>query len=204
MRPDIDPVLTRRNRHLERLARLITDVLCPPVLAVFAFLLAARSDGSRDAYLWALLSLLLPVGIPCLYVFWLVAQGKVTDFHLNVREQRYRPLAVALFSSGAAILLLWLGHAPRLLLLLMLTALIQALIFTLITLRWKISGHTAGMANLAILGGSLVGWMPLWVLGVPMVAWARVYLRRHTIWQTVAGSLLGAAIMLLALQFLPK
>lgn len=109
------------------------------------------------------------------------------------------------FRAGSCNLLLWLGHAPRLLLLLMLTALIQALIFTLITLRWKISGHTAGMANLAILGGALVGWMPLWVWVCRWWLGRRVYLRRHTIWQTVAGSLLGGlAIMLLALQFLPK
>ena len=40
--------------------------------------------------------------------------------------------------------------------------------------------------------------LPL-VVGVPLIAWARVRLRRHTVTQTIAGALLGLTISLLVL-----
>jgi membrane-associated phospholipid phosphatase len=66
------------------------------------------------------------------------------------------------------------------------------LILLLVTLRWKISGHTTAMSSLAMLCWLLIGpaAAPM-MLSVPLVAWARVRLRRHTLAQTLAGAALG-------------
>jgi membrane-associated phospholipid phosphatase len=68
-----------------------------------------------------------------------------------------------------------------------------------ITLRWKISVHSAAAAGIATLAWSLAGTVLPLVIGVPVIAWARVRLRRHTIAQTIAGSVLGLTIFLVAL-----
>jgi len=73
----------------------------------------------------------------------------------------------------------------------------------LITMYWKISGHGAAIASLTVFICGLYGSLAAPVLlAIPLVAWARVRLHRHTLAQTVAGSLVGILFALATLQFL--
>jgi membrane-associated phospholipid phosphatase len=63
-----------------------------------------------------------------------------------------------------------------------------------VTLYWKISVHAAGAAGVATLVTALVGVPAVVFLPVLLVAWSRLYLRRHTLSQVVAGGLLGAVV----------
>ena len=77
---------------------------------------------------------------------------------------------------------------------------LQAILFLLITLRWKISLHCAAAAILAEL--LLIYFGPMaapFAMSVPLIAWSRLYLRRHTLAQTIAGASLGIAILTLTL-----
>ena len=63
------------------------------------------------------------------------------------------------------------------------------------TLAWKISIHVAVIAGavvilLLVFGTAAVVLIPIVVL----VAWARIQLGDHTLAQTFAGSILGAAV----------
>ena len=79
---------------------------------------------------------------------------------------------------------LWLLHAPRLMIAAMLGYLVSTLVVQYITRYWKISTHalgiTAPLAALTLLYGRQP--LPFMVL-IPMVCWARVYLKAHTIMQ---------------------
>jgi membrane-associated phospholipid phosphatase len=69
------------------------------------------------------------------------------------------------------------------------------LIIFLVTLRWKISGHAAAITGFAVLSWLLAS--PIVApatLCVPLVIWARLQLRRHTFFQTLAGAAVGALI----------
>ena len=80
---------------------------------------------------------------------------------------------------------------------------IQMALILLVTSRWKISGHGVAIGGITVFAVGIFGreaW-PL-LLAIPLVAWARVRLKRHTLAQTVAGSLLGIAMTLLLLQLL--
>ncbi len=74
----------------------------------------------------------------------------------------------------------------------MLGYLVSTLIVQFITRYWKISTHacgiTAPLAALTLLYGRQP--MPFFVL-IPMVCWARVYLKAHTVAQVVAGAALA-------------
>ena len=69
---------------------------------------------------------------------------------------------------------------------------VSTLVIQFITRYWKISTHalgiTAPLAVLTLLYGNET--LPFWVL-VPMVGWARVYVKAHTVMQVIAGSALA-------------
>ena len=189
------PMALPHPRWDDRLARRVSDILSPPVVAVTGLLLVARAVATPAAWGWVSFYLALVVLTPTLYVIWLLRRGEVTDFHLRVREQRIKPLLVILAAMIVAWLALLVGAAPRLLLALAGAGTVQALIIFLVTLRWKISGHAAAIAGLAVLSWLLASPVAApAALSVPLVIWARLQLRRHTFLQTLAGATVGALI----------
>jgi membrane-associated phospholipid phosphatase len=150
--------------------------------------------------MWAGLHGLLAVAVPTLYIVWLVQRGEVSDLHLRVRAERIRPLLVSLATGAASLAVLHFAGAPRLFVLLAALNLVQLAIFLCITLRWKISAHCAAAAGLTVLGWNLLGDGGAFIAPiVPLIAWARVYLSRHTPSQTVAGTALGTGLWIAAL-----
>jgi hypothetical protein len=184
-----------RPRWDDRLARWVSDILSPPVTATAGLLLVARAIATPAAWGWASFYMALVVLVPTLYVIRLLRRGEVTDFHLRVREQRIKPLLVIMAAMIVAWLALLVGDAPRLLLALASAGTVQALIIFLVTLRWKISGHAAAITGLAVLSWLLTSPVAApAALSVPLVIWARLQLRRHTLPQTLAGATVGALI----------
>jgi hypothetical protein len=183
-----------------RLARFISTVAAPPTLALTSLFLTATTLDSRRDWLWVAFYLGFAVLIPVFYMLWLLRTGRVQDFHLRVRTERFRPMAVTIASSGAAWLVMQLGNAPYLLTTVALAAWIQSILLFVITLRWKISAHSAAAATLAVLGWKIAA--PSVALGfaalVPLVAWARLRMRRHTLWQVIWGGLLGSGVVVMA------
>jgi membrane-associated phospholipid phosphatase len=134
-----------------------------------------------------------------LYLVWLKRRGLVTDLDVQLREQRMRPMVFMLACGGLAWLALTLGAAPAQMAFLAGVLWLQMAVIFGITLRWKISVHCATAAGVATLVWALLGTpLPL-LVGVPVIAWSRVRLRRHTLAQTVAGSLLGFGLFAIAI-----
>ncbi len=188
----------------EYVAYVISQLGSPPVMTLVALILLSMTLTLPGIWLWSGLYVTLGMFIPLGYVIWLLSQGKVTDLDLQLREQRTGPFRVALSGLVLALVLMVLGRAPYPLLLLTGASLVQAVAVYCITLRWKISVHTSTAAGMTILMLSVVGLSaaPLAVT-VPIIAWSRVKLRRHTLGQTVAGVALGSAIFMIVLLLLP-
>jgi 5'-nucleotidase len=73
---------------------------------------------------------------------------------------------------------------------------LQTTLIFAITTVWKISVHSAAAAATATLAWWLIGTpLPL-LVGVPIIAWSRVRLQRHSVAQTVAGASLGITTVL--------
>lgn len=199
----VTPVLEASRRWDERVARLVSDILSPPLLAVAGLALATRLFDSTGDYLWLVYYLFLVIVIPMAYLLWKLYTGEISDFHVRVREQRMRPMLVSLFCALIGWISLWLGDGPRGLMIIAGLGMIQMALILLVTSRWKISGHGVAIGGITVFAVGIFGreaW-PL-LLAIPLVAWARVRLKRHTLAQTVAGSLLGIAMTLLLLQLL--
>jgi len=74
---------------------------------------------------------------------------------------------------------------------------IIVLISGLVTLKWKISYHAIGYASFCFTFIELFGtpWL-LSLLGLPLVFWARMYLKKHTFAQLSAGTILSGVIII--------
>lgn len=184
-------------------ANTVSQLFNPPCLSAAGFFLVAYLQATPAAWAWATFYNITAVLLPVLYVAQLVWGGKATDLHLPHRQERLRPLLLSILFSGFAAIILWFGQAAPLFITLAIANLLQLVLIFLITLQWKISVHSAAAAGLAVLGW--VVWPETAVFLVPLIpfiAWSRVYLRRHTLSQTIAGTLLGAGITYALLTFL--
>lgn len=185
---------------LDRLARLISIVGSPPAVAIMGIALVAELTHDASTWLWAVGYLLLVLPAPLLYIAWKVQHGEITDLDLFVRDQRLKPFLLTLASSTVALAVIYLGHAPRLLFILAAAIGLLILLLFIVTLWWKISIHCAAAALFALLVTGLIGSAALLIiLGIPLVGWSRVRLRRHTVLQTLLGSGLGVLIAVTAL-----
>lgn len=185
-----------------RLARFISNVLAPPFTGLAGLLVIALAAPTPYAWLWVVLASVMNIGIPIAYILWKVRSGAISDFHITIRAQRMRPILLSLACSTVTLLVFWLGKAPVLYLSLAGIGVGFVVVLLLITRFWKISGHSAAIASVSILTYQLLGhqfWPSL--LLIPLVAWARVRLHRHTLAQTIAGTALGVVYIGLAVGF---
>lgn len=174
----------------------ISHLLSPPMLGLTAALLVALALQTAAAWLWAAVYVGVAVLLPAGTVVWLLRSGRVSDIHLNRREERLGPTLVMLGSALLGLLLLLWGRAPRLFLVLAAAQVLQATIFYAITLQWKISAHATSVTAVAALAWYLFAVpVPLLLPVVLSVCWARLTLRRHTPRQILAGAVLGAVTM---------
>ena len=182
------------------LAYVISQVGSPPVLAVVAMALLASTLSSPRAWRWAGVYVFLAIVTPILYLLWLLSHGWVSDLDVQLREERARPLIFSIACAGVAWLVLALGGAPLEMVVVAGGLWLQMAVISGITLWWKISVHSAAAAGVATLIWSLIGaTLPL-LVGVVIIAWSRVRLRRHTVAQTIAGAALGFAIFWVAVS----
>jgi membrane-associated phospholipid phosphatase len=186
----------------DRWARIVSGVLSPLSIAIAAVAVAGYAINDESALSWIALYIALSILPPTLYIMYLVRKGIVTDFHLNVRKERTKPFLIMTANTAVVFLVMLLLGAPKLILIVIATAILQLFFMLLITLRWKISGHCTAVAGLVVLALALFGenLLPSTLL-IPLVAWSRIRLKRHTPAQTVAGSFIGAVIVSTLLYF---
>lgn len=177
-----------------KVAYWTSQIVSPPVVAVIAIAICALAARTHTGWMWALLYTVCTVLIPSAYVVYQVKRGTITDFHMERREERIRPLLLTLACAGLAWWVLWAWDTPRPLRLFAAVNGLQTLLFLLLTMRWKVSMHTAAISGFSVLLVNFFGLSALSLsISVPVVAWSRVHMRRHTIGQTIGGVLLGVS-----------
>jgi membrane-associated phospholipid phosphatase len=190
----------RRTRAADAFASFLSSVACPPVLAAAMMAITASIVDTAQAWRYALLYVSLAIATPIAYLGWLVHRGTVSDLDVKVRAERWRPLLAAQLGMAIALVLFLVRGAPPLMIGLAGGMLVYTSAAFFITLYWKISMHSAAAAALTALAVVQFGphAYPL-AAGVPLMAWARIRLRRHTLAQTIAGALLGSGVLVVAL-----
>jgi membrane-associated phospholipid phosphatase len=152
-----------------------------------------------EALAWAAIFGFFVSLAPILFVLYLLRTGKIHELHMSNTGERTLPYAIAVLGSlivfGLAVLL----QGPDLLRCLTLLNITSLLAVGLINHFWLISFHSMGVAAMSMVLGQVFGpavaiaLLPL----IAVVVAVRLYLRRHTVAQVVAGLLLGVASVLL-------
>ncbi|NRQ32157.1 hypothetical protein HII36_09960 [Nonomuraea sp. NN258] len=179
------------------LAERVTNLLAPQVLVIamppFVGLVAQGWGGAA----WGLLASALCGGVPAAVIAMGVRSGRLDSHHIVDRARRTGPLLAAVAAVIAALVLLVLTGAPRLLVATVTAMLIALGVTVPITTRWKISFHAAVCAGTVVVLAHVLPALPVAVAGtgvVALVCWARVRLTHHTWPQVAAGAVVGAAV----------
>lgn len=199
-----------------RAARAVSGVLHPFLVPLYLMLVLlfsrtifAHYPPNIKIYLvWVVL--LYTMVLPVLSLVVLRSLGKLTDYRVSRRRERYLPLAVGVLCYLLCAMTIAKIPSAFLLRKMMLAAAGCELLCLVVTLRWKISLHLTGMgaatALLALLSIAGVGdlMMPLLaaVVGTGLLASSRLYLGCHNGLQILAGFCGGFLVMLLTVLFL--
>jgi len=175
-------------------ARLFSNIVSPPVLfALLGLAFALYERPSLNGLLWAAVYGFFVSLLPILIVLYLLKTGRIAELHMSNTGERHIPYISAVLSAGIAFALISLFAGPELLRCLTIFNMIELTVLGIINAFWLISMHSTGIMATFLLVGLVFGWAySLIVLPfVIMVCVVRLYLRRHTVMQVIAGLGLG-------------
>lgn len=204
MQDPLQEIIPIKNRKAWRdLARILSTIFNPFLTALALFVILAHASARNTVDFWWLLFLstfFTSIG-PMLYVFWLYGTDRISDLDMSMRHEREAVFGAFVVFYLLGTIVMWLVHAPRLMIAAMAAYTVSTLVVQYITRYWKISTHaigiTAPLVALTLLYGSQT--LPFLVL-IPMVCWARVYLKAHTVLQVIAGAALATVSTVLFFQ----
>lgn len=182
------------------IARVISNIVSPPVMfAVLGLVLAWRVSPPVQALAWAAVYGFFVSLAPILFVLYLLRTERIAELHMSDTRERHLPYLVAILGSLSVIALLRLFEGPPLLVCLSFFNLLTLTAIGLINLRWLISFHAAAVMAMDTIVTLVFGTFAGLALSplVALVVGVRLYLRRHTVGQILAGLLLGAGSVLL-------
>ncbi|WP_162144886.1 hypothetical protein [Arthrobacter castelli] len=190
-------------------ARILSDVFAP---AVSVFLMCVLSGIISHPQTWTGLGWGILLGgfcavIPMAAIQLAVHREYLTDRHVTRREQRWWVFLVCAGSVLSGIVTTLLLNAPALLTWILLTMVAGLALTGAITLIGpKISMHTFCLTALIVLAAMLVSpwWLLSLLVALPLVAFARLKLRHHTVLEIALGVVIALVLMFVARLFMPQ
>lgn len=189
-----------RKRWAWILSRVFDPVFEIPLL-LGAAVFYALQNGMR----WRFLLVLLVVDafFPFLMMVWSYSRGKISDWDVTKREQRYGlyfwTLTCHLFGLVLAI------YTGKILLVKILFIFwLLALLFAVTTVFWKISVHAGVNGALVAFFNYFFGWDKYWwlIIVLLLVLWSRVEIKKHTPAQVFWGASLALGLTTVGLTLL--
>lgn len=180
-------------------ARAISFFLHPVITLIpLLFILLSRfSSDYSEALKWTIFSYAF-ILVVVLFVIAGVMLGAFSNFDVSKKEQRPLLFSFSAFVIFCYLLALLILHGPKILFFT-----VFAIIFGLTALaiinKWiKASVHVAtATATLLLVGIIYKGYFFLFLLLIPLLAWARVKMKEHSPLETIIGSILGIVITLI-------
>lgn len=187
-----------------RVARTLSNIISPPIMfAITGLVLGVYERPVWPGFAWGAVYSLLIALSPMIVILYLMRVGRIRDLHMSATNERHIPYLTAVVSGAVAYLLLVLFDGPDLLRCLAILSIITLGTLGLINTRWLISIHATAAAATWLIATLIFGWtvglllLPLVIL----IALIRLYLRRHTPAQVLAGIALGLSTVILMRAF---
>lgn len=182
--------------------KVINVVLHPVTVTIpGVFLIVYKNTGSvNGAFWWTFISIIFSA-IVSLFVLYGVRKGFFTNLDVSNRKQRIilYPviIIVVLLFSGVV----YLAHGPKVLIEASFLVIAALIILDVINTKIKVSGHvgvvSAFITGLVYAYGGIAFFS---ILLIPLVAWARIVEKRHTLQETIVGAVSGIVLSVLAIS----
>jgi len=175
---------------LNKFAKIISYIfdgsfISIPILLLICLIVV---DNKLEAVGWAFLCLLFGVAIPYLYIGFLYKKKEIDSMHIPKKENRIKPLLLTCASYTVCFIILYVLDGPVFLKSIFAVSIVSTIILTIITYFWKISLHTSWITFIVITFNILFGrWMLLMIPLIPVIGWARVRVKEHTVNQVIFG-----------------
>ncbi len=180
-------------------AKAISFFLGPVfILLPIPFILVAKfTQDYSYALKWTIFSYVFILAV-ALFVIIGVFLGAFSNFDVSKREQRPLLFSFSAFAIFCYLLSLIVLHGPRILFLALFT-IVLGLIAIVIVNKWiKASIHVAIVTSVVLLMVIIYkGYSFLLLPLIPLLAWSRVKTKKHTLMETIIGSILGIVIILI-------
>ena len=178
-------------------ARIISFLTSPVFVIVpipFVLVFHATNDGV-SAFKWTLFSMgfLLVIG---LFMLWSVRHKIFTDLDVSKREQRPLLFLVLAIVSLVYLLSLYLLKGPSVLYVGMLGVFTAIFTVAIVNTKIKASIHVATITAVILTLGILYNLPAISIVAIPIIAWARIKTKRHSMTEAVVGALLGSLLIL--------
>lgn len=187
-----------------QIASLISTLTEPMVLVMFLMGVGAWQAGLRDS---ALVSFLIYIGVfslASLILRRLAMKRLDVNWDISDRSKRVKSLIpfLGICAVFFSVIFMWGNNALSDF---GISLIVWLAGFSLITLRTKISGH---MAVYMLTFGYMIIWFGavwwLFLLALPLVAWSRLVLKRHTLYEVIGGTLYSIFFLLIFMQFFER
>lgn len=188
-----------KKSHTGRIktARLFSNIVSPPVMfAILGLVFALYEEPNLTGLLWAAVYGFWISLAPILVVLYLLKTGRIKELHMSDTNERHLPYVTAVLCALIAFAIISIFKGPELLRCLTIFNTLELIALGLINIKWLISLHSTGITAAFLLVGLVLGWIYAIVIVLPfvfLVSYVRLYLKRHTPGQIIAGILLGIA-----------
>ena len=184
---------------VKNLARFISFSSSPFILLLpTPFILVYKeTENIFYSFKWALFSYIFLFSV-VFFVLLGMLIGFFSDYDVSKKEERPK-----LFAFGGIISFLYLGslillNGPKILYFLIFGIILGVLVISVVNNWIKVSIHTATVSaftlSLVILFG--YNFLPILIL-IPVMAWARVKIKKHTILEAISGGFLGIILTII-------
>ena len=177
----------------KKIAEIISLVLNPLVILIPVpfFLIFEKTDDLIRSLLWTGISMFF-IFLYFLLVLIGIKFKIFSDLDISKREQRPEAFALGLLVIISFLICSFLLHAPGILQIGTFALILGVIVITIANTFTKVSWHLAVLS--AFLTGIVLieGWefLPGFIL-LPLLAWARIKTKNHTLLQTIFGSAIG-------------
>lgn len=194
------------EKAADSFSHLISWLLVPLIMPVFGILFIFRlsvldvvSAGAQTAVTFVIAG--INFFAPMLLIFLLKVLGVVNDVGLNSQKERSIPYIITAICYGCSAWFVASRGAPVWVAMFFCGGALASLINLAINFKWKISAHAAAISGLIALlirmqrdvavEPKLFVWLIITVGAAGLLGSARIWLGRHTVWQVLAGYLVG-------------
>ena len=207
--PDVSPGKNDKQdweKIVDGVSHFLSWIFVPLIMPVFGILFIFRLSildvipaGLQTAVTFVIAG--INFFAPMLLIFLLKCLGLVQDVGLNGQKERLLPYIITALCYGGSAWFVASRGAPVWVTMFFCGGVVASLVNLFINLKWKISAHAAAIAGIVALlirlqrdvaaEPQLIVWLLISVLCAGLLGSARVWLNRHTVWQVLAGYVVG-------------